>query len=126
MFSAWAMGISSRSGMRSMRLYSTCKPDKRRPSAKLSERVGLGDPPCGSIGDADVEHFALADEVVERAHDLFDGRESVPNVHPVKVDVAGLQALEAGFDGLDHALAVVACSIWGFCREWHYCISSLE
>ena len=77
----------------------------------MSERARLGNPPGGGIGDANVEHFALADEVVEPTHDLFHGRESVPDVDPVQVDVAGLQALEAGFDGVDHAFAVVPGSI---------------
>ena len=35
--------------------------------------VGAGDDPCGGVGDAEVEDFALLDEVVEALHDLGDG-----------------------------------------------------
>jgi hypothetical protein len=30
------------------------------------------------------------------------------NVYPIQVDEIGLQSLQAGFDGLHHALAVIA------------------
>jgi hypothetical protein len=32
-------------------------------------------------------------------------------VHPVQVDVVGLQSLQTGFHCLHHALAVIACRI---------------
>jgi hypothetical protein len=82
--------------------------DEGRPTAKMRERVGLRDPPCGSVGDSDVENFALANEVVECAHGFFGGSELIPDVHPVEIDVIGFEALQAGLDGLDHVFAVIA------------------
>src|SRR5262249_41524672 len=51
------------------------------------------------------------DKVVEPAHDFLDGCKSIPDVDPVEIDVRSLKALEAGFEGLNHALAVVACRV---------------
>jgi hypothetical protein len=56
-------------------------------------------------------------EVIERAHHFFDWCDSVPDVDPVKIDVARLQAPEAGFDGLDHAFAVVARGVGVFAGD---------
>ena len=94
--------------------------DERRPAAKLGERVGLRHPPGRSIGDSDVEHLALTHQVVERSHRFFGGRELIPDVHPVQIDVVGFQALQAGFDGLHHIFAVVAGRVWvrGRERRW--------
>jgi hypothetical protein len=46
------------------------------------------------IGDPDVEHLACTDRVVESANDLLDGREGVPDMKPVQVDVVGAEARE--------------------------------
>jgi hypothetical protein len=52
-------------------------------------------------------HLALANQIIEPSHDFFDGRNFVPHVDPVKVDVIGLQPLQARFYGLHHILALV-------------------
>src|SRR6202040_2621734 len=67
------------------------QPGKLCPASKLRQSVGLGDPPCGSVRDADVENLALANQIVQAAHDFFHGCDSIPDVHPVQVDVVGLQ-----------------------------------
>src|ERR1700722_7125919 len=73
-------------------------------------------------GDADVERFRHGDEFAfDGAFDqaVFDlhgdeggpaaqGRELIPNVNPVKIDVVGFQAFKTGFDGLRHVFAVIA------------------
>src|SRR5882762_2763185 len=105
-FKALAMGISSRSTVRSIRLYSSCSPINRvqpRSSAR-----GLGDPPGGSVRDADVKSLALANQIVQTAHDFFHRRDPVPDVHPVQVDVVGLQSFQTGFHRLHHVLAMIA------------------
>ena len=42
-------------------------------------------------------HLPLAHQIVQRAHDLFHGRQTVPGVQEVEVDVVGLQSLERRF-----------------------------
>lgn len=81
---------------------------ERRPAAKIGDGVHLGDLPGGGIRDADVEDFAAADEIVERAHRLFDRREQIGGVDPVEIDVRGGEAFQARFERSHHALAMVA------------------
>ena len=49
----------------------------------------------GVVRGPDVKHFALTDEVVERAQRLFLGRFDVLHVDLVKVDAVGLQPPQA-------------------------------
>ena len=67
---------------------------------ELGDGEGLGDLPAEPVGDADVADFALLDEGVEGAEGLFDGGDGVVAVDLVEVDVVGLEAAEAGFDGV--------------------------
>ena len=50
--------------------------------------------PGRRIGEADVADLAGVHQVVERAHGLVDGREPIPGVHPIEIDVVGLQPAE--------------------------------
>ena len=68
----------------------------------MRQRVRLRDPPGRGIGDADVEHFACGNQVIQSAHDLFHRRDLVPDVNPIEIDVVGLQSLR---------LASTACTI---------------
>ena len=54
---------------------------------------------------ADVADFALLDEGVEGAEGFFDGGDGVVAVDLVEVDVVGLEAAEAGFDGVHDVAA---------------------
>ena len=67
---------------------------------ELGDAEGFGDLPGEPVGDADVADFALLDEGVEGAEGLFDGGDGVVAVDLVEVDVVGLEAAEAGFDGV--------------------------
>jgi len=40
-------------------------------SLEVRQSICLGDPPCGSVRDAEVENLALANEIVQAAHDFF-------------------------------------------------------
>jgi hypothetical protein len=46
--------------------------------------MGLGNPPCGGIGDTDVEHFALAYQIIEGSHNLFDWSVGAKSSDPQK------------------------------------------
>ncbi len=99
-----AIGSSSRSTVRSSKLYSICNPTycvQPRSSARVFDCATTH---AGRVGNADVEHFSGAHEVVERAHDFFGRRHRVPDVQPVEIDVVGAEALEARLDGLHHVL----------------------
>ncbi len=52
------------------------------------------------VRDADVTDFALLDEGIESTKGLFDGGDGVVAVDLVEVDVVGLEAAQAGFDGV--------------------------
>lgn len=73
--------------------------------------VCLGHDPGGRVRDAQVEHLAGGDEVVEGLHQLRDGRGEVPPVHVQQVDVVGLELLEAGLDRRVQALGAVAVEV---------------
>src|SRR5260370_39648464 len=103
------MGTSSPSTVRSTRLYSICSP--LCAASEPGQSICLSDPPRGSIRDADVENLALANNIVQTSHDFFHGCDSIPDVHPVQVDVVGLQSLQTGFQCLHHILAVIASRI---------------
>jgi hypothetical protein len=60
----------------------------------VGKRVCLRDPPGWGIRDTDVEHLALENQIIQPSHDLFDRRDLVPDVHPVKIDIVGLQSSE--------------------------------
>jgi hypothetical protein len=62
----------------------------------------------GSVRDPDVENLALANDIVQAAHDFFHWSNPIPDVHPVQIDVVGLQSFQTGFQCLHHALAVIA------------------
>jgi hypothetical protein len=100
------IGISSRSTVDQAVL--DLQSDEGRPPPHVGKRVRLRDPPGRGIRDAGVEHLALANQIIQPSHDLFDRRDLVPDVDPVKVDIIGLQPLEACFHCLHHTLAVVA------------------
>src|SRR6202795_3788151 len=84
------------------------QPDKLCPTSKLRQSICLGDPPGGSVRDADVKNLALANQVIQTAHDFFHRCDPVPDVHPVQVDVVGLQSFQTGFHCLHHVLAMIA------------------
>jgi hypothetical protein len=47
---------------------------------------------------------------------FFHWCDPIPDVHPVRIDVVGLQSLQTGFQCLHHALAVIARPNWDRCR----------
>jgi len=102
------MGISSRSTVRSTSAVLNLQPDELCPASKLRQSICLCNPPGGSVRDADVENLALANEIVQAAHDFFHWCDPVPDVYPVQIEVVGLQSLQTGFYRLHHALAVIA------------------
>jgi hypothetical protein len=77
----------------------------------LGDGHGARHDPRRGVRDPDVEHLTGPDDVVERAHDLVDRRERIPDVDPVDVDVAGPEPSEAGLERLDEVLAVGAARI---------------
>ena len=70
--------------------------------------VGLAHHPGGGVGDAEVEHFALADDVVEALHELGDADGEVPPVHIENIQVVGLQLLQAVAEGEMQGFGAVA------------------
>src|SRR5439155_26921724 len=54
--------------------------------------------PCGEVGAADVARLPGPDDVVERAHRLFDRRADIREVDLVEVDVVRAEAPQARFD----------------------------
>ena len=85
--------------------------DERRPRLPLGQHLGLRHLPRRRVGYADVAHLAGAHQVVERAHRLVDRRELVPGVHPVEVDVVGLQAAQRLLARGDDVLARGAAGV---------------
>jgi hypothetical protein len=51
---------------------------------------------------ADVENLALANDIVQAAHDFFHWCDSILDVHPVEVDVVGLPSFQSDFQCLHH------------------------
>jgi len=86
-----------------------------RPAAQLREGLRLRDLPRRRVGEADVAGLSRPHEVVERAHRLVDRRELIPAVHPVQIDVIGLQPpqrlLARGCDRLPARAAAVRIAL---------------
>src|SRR6266511_1491066 len=89
-FSALAIGISSRSTVRSIKLYSICNPMK-----------GAQPRNCASV-------FAFANHIIQFSHYLFDRCDLIPDMNPVKIDIVGSEPLETRIHCLPHTLAVVS------------------
>ena len=70
--------------------------------------VGFAHDPGGGVGDAEVEHFGLADDVVEALHELGDADGEVPPVHIENVQVVGLEFLQAVAEGDVQGFGAVA------------------
>jgi hypothetical protein len=58
-----------------------------------------------------VEDLAEADLVIQGTHKLLDRSEDVTGVHPIQVDMVGLQSTQARLDRADYLLAVVAGTV---------------
>src|SRR5260221_10783339 len=105
-----AIGRSSRSGVRWIRLYSICSAMKgvqflssARVFAWETTQAGWSDTP---IYNTFPERISAS-----TPHDFLDRGYRIPHVNPEQIDVIGLQPLQAGFDGLDHALATVSSAV---------------
>ena len=105
--SARAIGISSRSGVRSMRLYSIWTP-RTVTSRAIRRGMAACDYPRWRIRDSDIQHLAGPNQVIERAHDLLFGSHVIPCVHPEHVDVIGVEPFQGTLQRLHHRFAVVA------------------
>ena len=73
--------------------------------------VGFAHHPGGRVGDAEVEHFALAHDIVEALHELGDADGEVPPVHVQDVQVVGLQLLQAVAEGDVQGFGPVAAEV---------------
>jgi len=78
----------------------------------VGQCIRLSDPPRWGIRNSDVEHFALANQIIQPSHDFFDWGNLVPHVDPIEIDVIGLQPLETRSHCLHHILALVAGRVW--------------
>ena len=70
--------------------------------------VRLADDPGRGVADAEVEHFARCDDVVQRLHEFRDGGRGVPPVQVQHVDVVRLQLFQARVQRHFQTLPVVA------------------
>ena len=72
----------------------------------------VGDLPRRKVGVADVEHLAVAHQVIECSQRLFDWRVGVRAVELVEVDIVGLEPFEAALHALQDALPRAALAVW--------------
>ena len=89
-----------------MRLYSICRPMKElqpRKSAMVFARdttqAGASEMPAYKIFPARTKSSKAR---------MISSRKKIPDVKPVEVDVIRLEPLQAGVNGLQHTLAVIA------------------
>src|SRR5262245_9091073 len=64
------------------------------------------------VRDADEAGFSLADDVLEGAHRLLEGRDVVGPVDEVDIDAVGAEVLEALLYGRDAAGATRVAAVW--------------
>ena len=55
---------------------------------------GLGGEPSGHVGEREVPDLARPHEITKGLDDLLDRRDTVPNVHPIEIDIVGAEPLE--------------------------------
>lgn len=73
--------------------------------------VGLRNDPGRRVRDAQVQDLSLSDEGVETLHELRDGAGEVPPVDIEKIDVVGLQLLQACVHRGVEALGAIASEV---------------
>src|SRR5262249_44921932 len=93
------------------RCHSCARTKQSRQGSNASAKPRAGMTATSSDYCSIVNNPSALAVVVEGTHDFLDGRELVPDVQPVKVDVIGLQPPETGVHREHHALAVVACGV---------------
>ena len=81
------------------------------PAVRIGQGIGAGDPPGREIRGADIEHFALPDQVVQSAQDFVGWGREVVDMDPQQINVVGAQALEAALDRADQVLAMIALGV---------------
>jgi hypothetical protein len=90
---ARAIGRNSRSMFLSTNEYCNCSPVTGGQAPLLSDGVRPADDPGRGVGEAEVVHLALPDEIVDRPHDLGDRCGLIPHMEPIDINVIGLQPL---------------------------------
>ena len=80
---------------------------ERRLPAHAGVIVRLGHDPRRRIGDTEVQHETLRDEIMEAVHDFLDGAVVVPEVYVEDVDVARAKLAQGVVDGDVHRLDIV-------------------
>ena len=79
--------------------------DELGPAVLLGHKLHLCELVRPHARGADVANLARLDEVVQRAHRLFDRSGVVEAVNPEEVDVVGAKALKSVVDGADQGAA---------------------
>ncbi len=77
-------------------------------SVRLGQRRRPGDVPGGHVREAKIADFAGAHQVAERPQHLLNGRDAIPDVQPVEVDVVGAQPAQRALERAINVLAAVA------------------
>ena len=109
--SSSAIGMSSPSTVRSSSEYSICSATSGAQPRKLRDRLRLRDLPRRRVGEADVAD--LARRARDRRARASSPRSAcaVPGVHPVEIDVVGLQAAQRLLARRDDRLAAGAAAV---------------
>jgi hypothetical protein len=84
------------------------KTGDRGHAAQFGDGRGPRHPPGRKVGKTGVEDLSGSNEIVEAAHDFFEGRYAIRHVRPVKIDPVGPEPLETRLDRRDHGPAAIA------------------
>ena len=109
--SSCAAGMCSRSILRSESEYSSCSVAQRSSPPVFGEGLRAGEIPCGRVGQTVVANFSFANEIGERGDDFLDGRDHVPGVEIVEIDVIGVEAAQRRFERGVNIFAAVAAGV---------------
>src|SRR5258706_5366217 len=86
--------------------------DELFPAHHLSDVVTAAKLPRRKIARADITDFALADEIIERAHHLFDGCRVIPPMNLIQINMICPQPTQTRLNCIRNVIARCTLIVW--------------
>ena len=85
--------------------------DRARDAAFNGDRCSFHCEPRGHIREGVIADLSRANEVAQRLHDFVHGRDAIPDVHPVEIDIIGVEPRERSIERAVNVLRTVTSRV---------------